>query len=143
MNGIDFDRTEVGQEFEPLVKPAIDKIQVVKYAGASGDFNLIHLDEDTAQNVGLPGVIVHGMLTMGFLGQLAGQLVGTNGFVKRLKVRFLGMVFPGDVLICRAKVINKDESNRTLDLSISAERELGAPLTAGEATLQFWSNEKI
>lgn len=138
MNGIDWTRAEIGQELEPLVKPAIEKVQLVKYAGASGDFNLIHTDVETAKHVGLPGIIAHGMLSMGFLGQLCGQLAGTNGFVSRVMVRFAGMVFPEDVLNCRAKVINKNEEERTLDLEIYVEREPGKALTAGKATLKFY-----
>lgn len=137
MTGIDWIRAEVGQEFKPLVKSAIEKVQLVKYAGASGDFNLIHTDVETAKSVGLPGTIAHGMLSMGFLGQLCGQLAGTNGFVNRLMVRFAGMVFPEDILTCRAKVTNKDEEERTLDLEIYVEREPGKALTTGEATPKF------
>ncbi|WP_342514708.1 MaoC/PaaZ C-terminal domain-containing protein [Sporosarcina sp. FSL K6-1522] len=138
MGGIDWNQAKVGQEFKPLVKPAIEKVQLVKYAGASGDFNLIHTDVETAKQVGLPGTIAHGMLGMGYLGQLCGQLVGTNGFVSRLTVRFSGMIFPGDVLTCRAKVTNKNEEKRTLDLEINLEREPGKALTSGEATLKFY-----
>jgi acyl dehydratase len=129
---------EVGQELEPMVKPAIEKVQLVRYAGASGDFNMIHIDDEIARKVGLPSRIAHGMLSMGFLAQYAGQLVGTNGFVSRLKVRFSGMVFPGDALTCRAKVISKDETKRTVDLEIATERGEGQRLTAGEATLTYY-----
>lgn len=138
MNGIEWIRAEIGQELEPLFKPAIEKVQLVKYAGASGDFNLIHTDVETAKQVGLPGTIAHGMLSMAFLGQLCSQLAGTNGFVSRLMVRFAGMVFPEDVLTCRAKITNKNEQERTLDLEIYVEREPGKALTTGEATLKFY-----
>jgi acyl dehydratase len=129
---------EVGQELEPIVKPAIEKVQLVRYAGASGDFNMIHIDDEIARKVRLPSRIAHGLLSMGFLAQYAGHLVGTNGFVSRLKVRFSGMVFPGDVLTCRAKVISKDETKRTVDLEIATERGEGQRLTAGEATLTYY-----
>jgi acyl dehydratase len=135
MQAIDWDAIEVGQELPPLVKPAITKMQLVMYAGASGDFNMIHTDVETAKSVGLPGTIAHGMLSMGFLGQYAGELIGAQGFVQRLTVRFSGMVFPGDVLTCRATVRARDAANRTVTLAIAAEREPGKPLTAGEAVL--------
>jgi acyl dehydratase len=135
---IQWDQIEVGRELEPLVKPAIEKVQLVRYAGASGDFNMIHTDDEIARKVGLPSRIAHGMLSMGFLAQYAGQLVGTNGFVSRLKVRFSGMVFPGDVLTCRAKVTAKDEIKRTVDLEIATEREEGKRLTVGEAILTYY-----
>ncbi len=138
MRCLDWDQIEVGQEIEPLVKPAIEKVQLIKYAGASGDFNMIHTDDEIAKKVGLPGRIAHGMLSMGFLAQHAGQIVGTKGFVSRLKVRFGGMVFPKDVLTCRAKVVGKDESKRTVEMEIWTEREAGTTLTFGEATLKYF-----
>lgn len=138
MHSVAWDQMEVGQELEPLVKPAIEKVQIVKYAGASGDFNMIHTDDEIARKVGLSGRIAHGMLSMGFLAQHAGQLVGTNGFVSLLKVRFAGMVFPGDILTCQAKVVGKNESERTVDLEIGIEREPGTKLTVGEATLKYY-----
>jgi acyl dehydratase len=137
MGQLRWEDVEEGQDLEPLVKPAITKVQLVKYAGASGDFNPIHTDDEAAQSVGLPGVIAHGMLSMGFLGQYAGELAGTAAFVQRLKVRFNAMVRPGDVLTCRARVVSKDEQARTVLLAVSAEREPGQPVTAGEAVLAF------
>ena len=120
-----------------LVKPPIEKVQLVKYAGASGDFNMIHTDEETAKRVGLPGIIAHGMLSMGSLGQLMGQIAGTNGFVSNIQVRFTGMVFPGDSVTCRAKVTAKDEAKRTVDFDISAEREPGKAAIVGKASIKF------
>ena len=121
------------------IKPAIDKSQLVKYMGASGDFNLIHSDDETARKAGLPGVIVQGMLSMGFLGQFVGQIAGNRGFVSRLQVRFAGIVLPGTAVTCRAKVTAKDEEKRTIDLAISAETQLGKPSTIGNASLKFYN----
>ncbi len=126
-----------GQELPLVEKPPITKVQLVKYAGASGDFNLIHTDDETARLVGLEGVIAHGMLSMGFLGDYAAELVGAAGYVASIKVRFSGMVRPGDVLTLRGKVIEKDEANRTARIAIFAEREPEKPLTSGEAVLAF------
>ncbi len=60
---------KVGDE-KVLVKEPVERIQLVKYAGASGDFNRIHYDEPFAKAGGFPSVIAHGMLSMGFFGQL-------------------------------------------------------------------------
>src|SRR5262249_2378627 len=135
MPAIDWASLTPGQELSPLTKPAITKQQLVMYAGASGDFNLIHTDVETARAVGLAGIIAHGMLSMGFLAQYAGEIAGDHGFVQRLKVRFSGMVFPGDVLTCRAQVLANDAQNHTVTLKLWAEREPDAPLTAGEAVI--------
>lgn len=135
MGELHWDEIEEGQELPPLVKPPITKVQLVKYAGASGDFNPIHTDDEAARGVGLPGIIAHGMLSMGFLGQYAGELAGPRGVVRHLKVRFNGMVRPGDVLTCRARVMAKDEPARTVRLALSVGRGDEKPLTVGEALL--------
>jgi acyl dehydratase len=127
----------VGQELSLIEKSPITKTQLVKYAGASGDFNPIHTDDEAARNVGLPGIIAHGMLSMGFLGDYAAELVGAAGYVAQIKARFSGMVRPGDVLTLRGTVLEKDEDKRTARIAIVAEREPEKPLTAGEASLVF------
>jgi acyl dehydratase len=137
MRQLEYAEAVVGLETDPFVKPSIEKVQLVKYAGASGDFNLIHTDDETARNVGLPGVIAHGMLSMGFLGQYASALVGTRGYVSRLAVRFSGMVRPGNTLTCYGRIIAKDEAQKTVTLAVHASRDEGKPLTIGEATLQY------
>jgi len=128
---------EIDQELKPLVKPPIEKVHLVQYAGASGDFNLIHTDEETAKNAGLPGVIAHGMLSVGYIGQLLTNLAGNKGFVSNLNVRFTGMVFPGDVVTCRAKVVAKDEVNRSVVFKISSETPEKQVIT-GDATITFY-----
>ncbi len=58
-----FDSVSVGDELAPLTM-TVDRARLVRYAGASGDFNRIHWSESTAAAVGLPGILAHGMLTM-------------------------------------------------------------------------------
>ncbi len=135
---MEWSKIKVNQEIE-LVKPPIEKVQLVKYAGASGDFNLIHTDDETARKSGLPGVIAHGMFSMGFLGQLVSNIVGNDGFVSRLQVRFVGMVRPGDTVTCKAIVVAKDEEKRTVDLEISTEKQPGQASTIGQASIKFFS----
>ena len=64
-----FDDVNVGDELPPLVKGPIQQIQLTRYAGASGDFNPIHQDDEFARAAGMGGVFAHGMLSMGFVGQ--------------------------------------------------------------------------
>jgi len=73
--------------------------QIAAYAEASGDHNPIHLDDEAARSVGLPGVIAHGMLQMGLLARVAGE----PGRLRRLSCRFAGMVRPGDTVTIRAE----------------------------------------
>jgi acyl dehydratase len=62
--------------------------RLVRYAGASGDFNPIHYRDDFAQSVGLPGVLAHGMLTMGAAGSVATDWLGSAGWVQDYQSRF-------------------------------------------------------
>jgi acyl dehydratase len=70
--------------------------QIAAYAEASGDHNPIHVDDDFARTVGLPGIIAHGMLQMGIMGTVAAEAAGGPEKLKRLYCRFAGMVVPGD-----------------------------------------------
>ena len=70
--------------------------QIAAYADASGDHNPIHLDDDFARTVGLPGIIAHGLLQMGVMGTVAAEAAGGPGKLRRLYCRFAGMVVPGD-----------------------------------------------
>ena len=124
-----------GEAVPPLVKDPITKVQLVKYAGASGDSNLIHTDLETARAAGLPGIIAHGMLSMGFLGQFLVGLVGPEG-VRRLRVRFNAVVRPGDVLTCRGTVTSVRETgpgHRMVELEVWVENQEGERVTVGEA----------
>src|ERR1700704_5945464 len=108
-----------GAVLPDLRKPPITKVQLVKYAGASGDYNLIHTDDETARTVGLDGVIAHGMLSMAFLGEYLCWL-GRAAWVRRLSVRFVEMVRPGDTLTCRARVKEQttNDAGRRLHLEV-------------------------
>lgn len=75
------------------------KEQIAAYADASGDSNPIHLDDEFARSVGLPGVIAHGMLQMGLLARVAGE----PGRLRRLSCRFAGIVRPGDTVTFRSE----------------------------------------
>lgn len=123
-----------GDELTPLVKEPVTRLQLVKYAGASGDFNPIHWDPERGREMGLDGVIAHGMLSMGFLGQYVAGLAGPER-VRRLKVRFAGMVRPGDELTCRGTVRSVEAGSALLD--IWAENQDGDKVTTGEAEVEI------
>jgi acyl dehydratase len=111
----------------------VTKVQLVKYAGASGDYNLIHTDDETAREAGLGGVIAHGMLSMGFLGEYVAAVAGPAA-VRRLKVRFAAIVRPGDELTCRG-VVREHRAGRVV-LDVWAENQRGEKVTSGEAELE-------
>jgi len=126
-----------GDESPSLVKEPVHKVQLLKYAGASGDYNLIHTDVETARSAGLDDVIAHGMLSMGFLGQLLTELAGVEN-VRRVQVRFSAMVHLGDVLTCKGvvKQITSLPDDRTLVLlDVWAENQKGEKVTTGEGEI--------
>jgi acyl dehydratase len=92
-----------GDELEPLrVTP--DKYLTVRYAGASGDFNPIHIDEEFARQVGLPGRILHGLYTMAQVARAHTEAGGGPASLRRLSVQFRGMGFPETELVVTGTV---------------------------------------
>ncbi len=81
--------------------------QIAAYARASGDLNPIHLDAKFAQSVGLPGVIAHGMLQMSMAAIVAAKAAGGAQRLRRLSVRFAGMVEPGDTVTFTADEVGE------------------------------------
>jgi len=79
-------------EFGPLTRS-----HIVRYAGAGGDFNPIHHDEEFARSAGMPGVFGMGLLHGGLLGQRLAAWVGL-AHIRAYRIRFTGQVWPGDVL---------------------------------------------
>jgi acyl dehydratase len=132
--------TAIGQQLTPLVKPAITQEQLRRYSEASGDYNPIHLDEQAAQQVGLDGVIAHGMLSMAFLGQFVNrQIIDIPGArMEYLKVRFLNMVRLGDTLTCQGVVIaqkTNDDLSQSIAIECWAQNQKGDKVTTGEAVV--------
>jgi acyl dehydratase len=87
----------IGEELDERILPPVDRMRLIKYAGASGDFNPIHLVDEAAEEAGLPGIIAHGMLTVATMGLLFSPYL-EHGYVKNFSSRFSGMVFAGDEL---------------------------------------------
>ena len=88
----------------PELRVTPDKYLTVRYAGASGDFNPIHVDEEFAQAVGLPGKILHGLWTMAQVARAQTEAGGGPESLRRLSVQFRGMGFPEQELIVRSTV---------------------------------------
>ena len=97
-----------GDEIPPLaVTP--DRYLTVRYAGASGDFNPIHIDEEFAQQVGLPGRILHGLYTMAQVARAHTEAGGGPQSLKRLSVQFRGMGLPEHELVVTGTVASVDD----------------------------------
>jgi acyl dehydratase len=132
----------VGQALPELVKGPIQQIQLTRYAGASGDFNPIHQDDEFAKAAGMGGVFGHGMLTMGFVAQCVTDWAGA-GSVKKLGVRFQGLVRLKDVITCKGRVLGTSSKNGThlVELSLWAENQKGEQVVTGKATVAVPSRE--
>ncbi len=94
---------QVGDELEEVSLEPVTKETLVAYANASGDHNPIHKDEEQAKRLGLPGIIAHGMWTMGNLSKLFTPYY-EDGFIKDFTIRFRDMVFLEDTIRLRAKL---------------------------------------
>ncbi len=103
---------EVGAEL-PSQQFTLQRADLVRYAGASGDFNIIHWNERVAKAVGLPNVIAHGMLTMATAGRVVTDWVGDPGAVVSYGVRF-----------SRPVVVEDDDQGATLEVSGVVEEKL-------------------
>ncbi len=106
---------------------ALSRDTLVRYAGASGDFNAIHYRDDVAAAVGLPGVLAHGMLTMGFAIQPVVDWIGDSGKVLDYQVRFTRPIVvdpeTGAVVTVVAKVGALEEGVARIDLTVTVNEE--------------------
>lgn len=122
---------------EPVIYPALTRSDLVRYAGASGDFNPLHHDHAFAANAGLQDVMAHGMLSAGLLASALTLWFGA-GSVRRYQVRFHSPVWPGDELTARCLAIASvpgDGSSRSLELVLELQRPDGDAVISGTATV--------
>jgi acyl dehydratase len=134
---IKFDDFNVKDEIPSLDKGTVTHNQIIRYAGASGDFNPIHNDPEFAKSVGLDGTIAHGMLIMGLVGHLVSDWAGVDR-VKGFKVAFKAMTLPGEKIICKGKVKKKKEENgeKLIILAVTAENDSGEVKVSGDAVIR-------
>jgi acyl dehydratase len=135
-----FDDLEVGQEIGSI-EFLLTRDSLVRYAGASGDFNSIHYRDDVAASVGLPGVLAHGMLTMGAAVQVAVNWVGDAGRIADYQVRFTKpvVVHPTDgaVLVVSGKIGAIDAESRTARVDLTAQFNETTVLGKSQAVVRF------
>ncbi len=101
-----------GQEIELKVTP--DPYLTIRYAGASGDFNPIHIDEDFARSVGLPGRILHGLWTMAQVARAHTEAAGGPEALKDLSVQFRGMGALGEEIVVHGTVTAVEDGVATV-----------------------------
>ena len=99
----------------PELKVTPDKYLPHRYAGASGDYNPIHVDPEFAKQVGLPGSILHGLYTMAQVARASGEAAGDSTKLKRLSVQFRGMGFPEQEITVTGTVVEERDGRVVID----------------------------
>lgn len=121
---------QVGDALADIVLSPVSRIDLIKYAGASGDYNPIHTIDEEAKKAGLPGIIAHGMWTMGNLAKLFTPYY-EEGFLQDYSIRFKGMVFLDDVITLRAELAEKED--KQLKFQVAAINQKGKEVLQGSA----------
>jgi acyl dehydratase len=135
-----YDETQAGTEIPPR-QYQVTRLDLVRYAGASGDFNVIHWNERIAKAVGLPDVIAHGMLTMALAGRFLAEWAGDPGAVAEFGVRFSApVVVPDDdkgaTVEVAGTVTAKLEGNRVA-VDVTARSDGTKVLTRARAVVRL------
>lgn len=126
---------QVGESLQQVQLEPVTRLDLIKYAGASGDFNPIHTIDEDATNAGLPGIIAHGMWTMGNLAKLFTPYL-EDGFIEDYAIRFRNMVFIDDVLTLQA-VLKNEEKNKK-EFKVAAANQKGQEVVNGTVVFRLY-----
>ena len=125
---------EAGEEL-PELRITPDRYLTVRYAGASGDFNPIHVDDELARQVGLPGRILHGLWTMAQVARAQTQAGGGPHALRRLRVQFRGMGVPEQEVVVRSRV--REVADGVATVETEAEQAGNLIVRNAEADLEI------
>jgi acyl dehydratase len=134
-----FEDLQEGYTFPAISKSPITRVQLVRFAGASGDFNPLHTVEEVGQKAGT-GIIAHGMLVLGMASQGVSTWVPRK-YVSKLQVRFRKMTLPGEEIQVTGKVLEKKEGNVVL-CEVLASNKAGEVKVAGTFEAKLPSRKK-
>ena len=145
---------EVGSELPPVSKIGTSR-SLVEFAGASGDFNPLHYEDDFAKAQGVGNPIIHGQCKRGWLSHLVMNFIGDEGTLRKLSCQFRGMDYPrkmktmgdpfeGETWWCKGKVTKKyvQDGDHYVDCEIWVENAKGEKTTPGAATVILPSRGK-
>lgn len=136
---VSFDQVNVGDEI-PRLSVTLDQMMLWMYAGASLDFNPIHVDKEVGEQAGLGGTIAHGLSNMARLGRCLTDWLEDPGALKQFKVRMRNPARPGDTITYWGKVTGKSEEDgrKLVMLEVGADNQDGVPILAsGTATVEL------
>ena len=135
-----FEDVAVGDEL-PALERMVRREDVRAYAEASGDRNPLHLDDEAAESAGFPGVIAHGMFTMGHLASCLTAWVGDAGAITRMRVAFRAAVGMGDTIVAGGRVKELDPATRRarLEVWVTVDRDATTeyPIRRSDAEVQL------
>jgi len=134
-----FEAVHLGDEVPALPKGPVDRVQLARYAGASGDYNPVHVDEVYARSLGMPSVYAPGMLVMGMLGQLLSDWA-RGAQLRRYSVRFSKTVWPGDTLSAKGRVMERwgEAGKYFVEVDLWVENQKGELVLRGSALVQLF-----
>lgn len=132
---IAWEKIEEGHEKELSVGP-ITRTDLVKYAGASGDFNPNHHDEIYSIRSGFDKPFAHGMLQGGIVSRLITDWFGV-GTLRYFRLRFSAQTWPGDTIICKAKIIKKLEDKKIIEIEAEAKNQNEVLLIKASAKVEI------
>ena len=130
---------KIGESLEEIQLNAVERMDLIKYSGASGDFNPIHTVDVEATKAGLPGIIGHGMWTMGNLSKLFTPYV-EEGFIEEYSIRFRGMVFIDDVLTLKATLT--EQASGALKFNVVAVNQKEKEVMNGHVVLNVYARQE-
>jgi acyl dehydratase len=128
-------RLKVGDKHEAVVIENVQRTHIVKYAGASGDFNPLHHDDSIAQKMaGYPSVFAHGMLSMGLTARMLTDWLGATN-LRKYGVRFTKQVWPGDTLTAKGEVteVHDEGGKQVVTVRVVTVNQEGDSVVEGEA----------
>lgn len=135
---LDVNNLNVGDQIPAITFDEVTQVQLIKYAGASGDFNPIHTVPSYAKEAGLDGTIAHGMLIMGMLGKLISDWSGVK-HVTKYGVSFKSKTIPGDVLVAKGEIkkITPSDDYTLVDCKVFIEDTTGDVKVDGKVTIKL------
>ena len=138
-----WDTIELGDPVAPLQKPAVTRVHIAKFAGASQDWSPLHLDDDFAKSAGYGSVFAHGAISLGFAVEAVQRWL-ENGRVLQSTATFQKLVWPGDILTAKGVVVNRSEHHgeARVDIDVWAENQNHDIVMKGQLTCLLWRNDK-
>ncbi len=137
MKQVYFEDVKAGDALPPMITDPINRVQLVKYAGSSLDFNPLHYDEDFAHKAGLKQCIAHGMLSMGFLGRYLMNWGGGKTFVRDIDVRFTSPTDNGDTVTCKGTVKSVNPAKKEIECELETATQRGNVTVKGTAFVRL------